>query len=327
MKMYPSEPDEEILDDEKEEEVRPSSSGMLIFIAAFAVSLVLFAIIGVVWWITSGNTAPAPTDDPAITTPTTQPTVQPNLSENRFSVAVYITDNQGNLQTVSLVMVHPDQETTPISVVGLPAEFSLSDTSQTDTLQNSYRLPYIDVAQDALCAYFEKDIRYYVVLTYNQIEEQLTDLGGNLLYTVKKPIDITAKDKSYSVKLSAGETSLTTKQVTNLFRFDDWQGGRIERAQMHADLIAAYLNQFLSSSRDLQNDYQVLRRNAADMNLSDQDFKSIQPTLRDLSNKGLDALCTRLNTTGSFFGSGNTLRFVASQDMRKTIKNSLPDLS
>lgn len=320
MMLFQTQPDMDEKPKRREKSERPSSSGMLYFILAFVGCLVIFAGIGVLWWHVADPEIPflTNTNTTAATTTTTQP-VGRFSAEDRFSVAVYITDDAGKLQTVSLALFKPDTDN--VSVIPLPAELGLPD-AETDTLARRFMTGGADAAQMALSAYIGKTVDYYAVFSYGKVESYFTQLSTPLIVKLPKDVDQQATDGSFSIHLSEGEQALTPKQTANLLRCDNWQGGRRERANMHAAVVSAYINQFIAANRTLSADHAALM-SLSYTNLNSERFSTIEPPLSYLANLNKELLCTSTNIDGSFTGAGDTLRFTPSASVVDMIKSAM----
>ncbi len=305
----------------KKQNDRPDSSGMLYFILAFVVCLALFAGIGVLWWKTTDPALPF-LDSGEVTTTVTTTVTKPasRFSVNhRFSVAVYITDDKGALQTVSLCLFKPDEDS--VSVIPMPAELGLPD-ADTDTLVHRYAAGGVDTAQMALSAYLGKTVDYYVVLSYAAVENYFTALDSSLIVKLPKDVDQQTPGEGFTIHLQAGEQALSAKQAANLLRCDNWQNGRRERANMHAAMVSAYINQFISRNRSLSTDHAALMP-LCHSNLNSDRFSVIEPPLSYLADLNKELLCTSTNIDGTFTGAGDTLRFTPEAGIVDTIKSHM----
>ncbi|MBE6764211.1 MAG: hypothetical protein E7553_07725 [Ruminococcaceae bacterium] len=318
-----SDPEQPKKQKKKKQSERPDSSGMLYFILAFVVCLALFAGIGVLWWKIAKPELPYLNPDASATTTTTsaEPTKPTSrfAATDRFSIAVYITDDRGALQSVSLCLFKPDSDS--ISVIALPAELGLPD-ADTDTLSRRFATGGPESAQMALSGYIGKPVDYYAALTYSGVEKYLTALEEPLIVKLPKDIDQQASDGSFSIHLKEGEQALSPKQVANLLRCDNWQSGRRERTNMHAAVVSAYINQFVSEGRDLTADHTQLSVNA-NTNLNNSRFKTIITPLSYLAELRKDLLCTSTHIDGTFTGAGSTLRFTPGPGVIDTIKSNM----
>ena len=306
MLMFQAQPEPEKKPKKKRKSERPDSSGMLYFILSFVICLVIFIGIGVIWWkVTDPDLSFL--SNPKTTTTTTE--VQQSSSRfgvnDRFSVAVYITDDQKKLQTVSIALFKPDADS--VSVIPMLAELALPD-SDSDTLARRFATGGASAAQLALSGYIGKELDYYIVMSYKDVENYLTQLGTSLIMKLPKDVDQQATDGSFSIHLDAGEQALSPKQTANLLRCDNWQNGMRERANMHAAVVSAYINEFIDSNRDLSSDHAMLMTNST-TSLNNERFGSAQPKLSYLASLNRDFLCTSINLDGYFTGAGDTLRF------------------
>ena len=301
---------------------RPDSSGMLYFILAFVVCLAIFAGIGVLWWKITDPALPfvdsGETTTTAVTTTVTRPANRFTVN-HRSSVAVYITDDKGALQTVSLCLFKPDTDS--VSVIPMPAELALPD-AETDTLIRRFATGGVETAHMALSAYLGKSVDYFVVLSYDNVEKYFTALDSSLVVKLPKDVDQQTPGQGFSIHLQAGEQALTAKQAANLLRCDNWQNGRRERANMHAAMVSAYINQFFSTNRSLAADHADLLK-VSYTNLNSDRFSVIEPSLSYLADLNKELLCTSTNIEGSFTGAGDTLRFTPEAGIVDTIKSNM----
>ena len=300
---------------------RPDSSGMLYFILAFVVCLAIFAGIGVLWWKITDPVIPFLEGGDTTTTAATTATQPASRfsAEDRFSVAVYITDDTGKLQTVSLCLFKPDTDS--VSVMPVPAELGLPD-AETDTLLRRFATGGADQAQMALSAYLGKPIDYFMVFSYGAVKSCFTAMDTPLIVKLPKDVDQQTPDGSIRIHLKAGEQALTPNQLVNLLRCDNWQNGRRERSNMHAAVVSAYINQFISENRSLSTDYASLA-NVAFTNLNNSRFKTIETPLSYLAELDKELLCTSTNIEGSFAGAGDTLRFTPDATFADAIRNNM----
>lgn len=306
----------------KSKKERASSSGVLLFAAAFLGVLVLCAVGVFLWWTLAKPTVPWWPFGEKAPAETVTPTEPASLYDatDRLSVAVYITDEHHVVQTVSLVMICPD--TTQIAVSGLPAELSMS-ADETDTLTRRFRFSSVTDAQNGISRCFDTTVSQYIALSYAQIESYLTALDQPLI--VNLPVDIHEQneDGSFAVHLTAGENALSPAQVSNLLKCTDYQDGRRERATMHARVIAAYLAQFVTRERSLSADYSQLYENA-DTAWSASQFSAAVPHFEYILAENADPI-TLIPTSGDFSGAGATLRFAPDAAMREAIVACVPD--
>lgn len=291
---------------------RPSSSGMLIFIAAFLGCILLFAVGAVIWWqvtdpeipFLSLLTNPADPEDPA-NDPLTSPLDITPTVEDRFTMAVFLTDDAGILQTATVMRVEPD--TGYFAIVGMPGELGITNVEY-DTLARRLAFDGPESALMALGTYFGGSIDYHVTLSYTDVHTLIQSHGSNLIMNLPKAVDQQAADGSFSIHLAAGQQALTPKQTANLLRCDNWQGGRRERAYVHATVIEAYLNQFISASRDIEDDYATLTK-IASTNLSSARFNLIKQPLMHMAAHNTGDIVDLMPAAGDFTGSGQELRF------------------
>lgn len=300
---------------------RPSSSGLLLFIAAFMGALLLFAAGGVIWWKTTHPSLPVFNPQEPTATQTTAPEKKARYDANdRFSFAVYITDDEGALQSLSLVLFEPDRDR--IDVAALPKDLALSTEDTQNTVAYTFQKNGAEGTQLALNRYLSNTIDYYVQFSYSQVWRYFDTLGENLLVSLPKDVDETAADGSFSLHLTAGEHALSAKQVANFLRCTGWQGGRRERADMHAFIVQAYLHQFLADDRDLQAEHERLSAMCT-TNFSEKRFRTLSSVLDWFAAVNRDERSRLINADGVFDGAGTTLHFIPNAPMITAVQDAL----
>jgi len=297
---------------------RPPSSGILLFVVGFLGCLLLCAAAGYVWWRVTDPQIPwlNLAEPSAPTTPAPPENTSLYQPADRFTHAVYITDESDALQSLSLITVCPDTQS--VAVAAIPVELHLSDTSETDTLLRRFRMEGVAAANEALSAVFPSAPHYYTVLSYTQIEGYFNALSAKLNVRLPKDVDEAAEDASYSVHLTAGDHALSPHQITNLMRCKNWQCGRRERADIHALLVQSYIDQFISEQRTVTADYKQLIAHS-ETNLSEAHFSSLSPVWEYLAISQPDGSPALLPSAGLYEGATTTLRFTLTTELSDRI--------
>lgn len=299
---------------------RASSTNALLFIGSFLLCVAVFVGIMVAnlpSWLDDMNVPFL--GDPAPTTTTTQaPVLSPYTQEDRVSMAVYITDDENNLQTAVLAVFQPDIGR--VELAGLPAQTALPD-GENDSLSRRFQTGGASSAQLGLLSVIGKSVDYYIVIRYSDVAAYLTALDETLDITLTKDIDWSSADGNHTLSLTSGKHTLSPKQTANFLRCDNWQGGRRERTNQHAALIGAYLEQFLDPSRSLAADRNALQ-SFAQTNLSSEQFALTHASLTYLAEQNNGELCHVIPVDGEFEGAGTSLRFVLSDDVADAVSDT-----
>ncbi len=308
----------------KKRNTRPSSSGLLLFIAAFLGALVLSVGIAYVWYTVAKPDIPwlsfLNRDEPPSTPAETVPAALYDAAD-RLSVAVYITDEHGVLQTVTLCNICPD--TAAVTVCGIPAELWLS-SDETDTVARRMRLGGVEKAQEGVSRYFETTVDHYIVLAYHDVKALLSDLDATLIVNLPTDVNEQSENGSFAVHLTAGENALSPDQVSNLLRCTNYQDGRRERATMHARVVEAYVRQFMSASRVMQSDFALVIANA-DSDWTVEKFAAVQPKLDYILREHGEEWLTMIPASGDFAGVGATLHFTPDAALLDAVEATLRD--
>ncbi len=307
-------------DGEEERGGRPSSSGVMIFTLVFVISLVVFGGLGVLWWRHAGFHLPFADSSPTAAAPeSTAPTVRFQAADRR-AMAVYLTDDNGALQTVTLLLMQPDRGA--LSAATLPGELSLSDSAD-DTLARRFSEGGADAAQQALQETLGKAPNFYGILSYTSAERALSALSVQLIFSLPEDVDAQSENGSFSIHLTAGEQALTPVQVSHLLQYTGWQGGSRARASAHAQLFAAFANQLLIVGRNGAEDFNTLVPFMT-TNLSATDFQSSEAPLSYLASLNHGDLCTFVKTEGAFEGAGKDLHFIPAESLKSVITDAMP---
>lgn len=308
---YEEEPDE--YEEETPAPRRPKSNPRLIFTATFVISLLLAIIVGGIWMLFTA--APA-TDNPDNTSSTTPPVLESPREEEptalplstmdqRTAVAVYITDYDNRLQSVVLAMIHADLTDTKISTIGLPKETVLGNVTLEDWYADS-----VESAQAALNTYFSKTesvtpVKNYFVFTYYEIPEVIDGIkkrGNRFLFTLENDLYENPDDGGESINLSAGKQSLISSQVTDLFRYTAWPLGTQQRAQKHAEIVAAFLNQTIPDAdpATLKNNHTLLYTASLISDYNAAAYEPSAPVFKEIAGCKNTEICQTLDTKGTF---------------------------
>lgn len=130
--------------------------------------------------------------------------------------------------------------------------------------------------------------RHYVVLTAANAEKWINHLEGGIPYALPEDVDFTDPTGAI-VRLSAGEHNLTATQAVSLLRYTGWHDPATGE-RLCADLVAAMLNRYLKSGRDLEDDFTVLS-NLAKTDLRIGDFRQRRAALTHIAAINTGTLC------------------------------------
>ncbi|MBR5134662.1 MAG: hypothetical protein IKV35_03590 [Clostridia bacterium] len=323
--------------DEFETLNRPKSSPFTIaMVVFFSILLLALTVMGTIFFLRRGELKPnnEVVSAPTFPTPTTSADSVHSLPlssyEDRMAVAVYVMDNEAVLQTVSLVMFHADTTGPKVTTVGLPSETDIStDDSAVVTIGELFDRD-VEEAQDGLNAFFadrdEISVKYYMIFTYDQIETlvaTIRDRGDSFFFTLDEAIGQQPNDGGSYIQLPAGTLSLHPNQVGYLFRYTEWPRGNQERADMHADVIAAFLNQFISGATDvdLTNTQALLYSTSHLCTFGAEDHVAYASMLKDIAGYTDTVMCDTLKTQGAFESNGTVFRLDG--DTAKVIRANL----
>lgn len=165
-----------------------------------------------------------------------------------------------------------DTRVLSVTVTGYSPDTPLGDT----TLNDAYNSGGTVYAQGLLCPEADGGFSF----SLDNVSTFLVYLNGYLPLSLPEPMGM----------LPAGSNSLTALQVTDLLRYDSWSTGSAGRAEIHAAVVAALFNQYLTTERDLEAAFRRLTA-LCDDRLTVSGFAAVQDDLCALAAANDGQLC------------------------------------
>lgn len=264
-----------------------------------------------IWLVGRGSateTSP-PTADPVTGTAALQPA---GLS------LLLITEDEGEAQ--GFVLVRLDPVNTRLRTVAFPRE-TADDNG--DRLFEVY-----DTRGAAGAAAFLRELTGFGadhcgVLTYDGLEELLNRAPAGLTFTLPENLRYDMAD--YTIRLDGGTQRLSPTQVTDVLRYPAWNGGRLQRTAIQAQVIAACINQFFTADAMVEDAGYNAFAGVADTDWLRDAYMAVRPTLQTLAEKNTGEICAALSLPGTYTGEGQELRFAIATPLGTALRSAFGD--
>ena len=183
------------------------------------------------------------------------------------TVLVLVHDREGNL--TGAVAVGTDTAAMQVSVTAYPQQTEVVYRTALYTLAECYRDGGISAAECLSAATGES---YDAVLRLStQALGSLASQVGGIPYVLSKPWG----------SLEAGEQTLASLQLAELLEYTDWPQPVTEQARVHAAVVKALLQRYLTPRRDLRTAFNALVT-ACDDRLTIAQFSAVEEELAAL---------------------------------------------
>lgn len=227
--------------------------------------------------------------------------------EDARNILIVTTDG-GEAQ--GFVAVRADPSLTRMGAVAFPRDMVVDYETSEIRLYELYREQGIAVTRTALEKTSGVAFDNYAVITYENIERVIDHFEAGLIFMLTEDLDY--QGDGLSIQLDGGLKTLSSSQVVDVLRYPNWHGGRKQRAQIQAQITAALINQYMTSSRAEQADGDF----SALVNLVNSDilvshYNEAKPGLAYLASRNTGDICQVLDLEGEYQGSGDAIRFYA----------------
>lgn len=280
-----------------------SMRNSVVFLVTFLVFLLLFG--GVMawgiteFWKQTKEPTPAPEEAPT-------PVVRPDYR------LLLVTEEAGEAEGFVVLSAEPGKGR--VQVVPLPRETVVTDGLTQTRLFERYRAVDMPTVAEDVEMLLGWEIDHWAVMTYENLERLVTYLGDGVIYTLTEPVSYTAAGGN-TVHMKSGARTLSATQVTDLFRYDAWHGGRRGRATIQGDLLAAIIDQYFVVNRfdEADTDFHTVI-NWVRSDILTSDFAAAREDLLTLARHNQHNLCTTRRPAGEFVGVGADMRFEMADD-------------
>lgn len=254
----------------------------------------------------------------------TVPTVPFGATDARNLLIVTIDGNEPQ----GFVVLRTDPAHTRMRTLALPRETEVAAGTELTRLAELYQSSGGRGAAQAVGKLLGLTFHNYAVIDYDGLEKMITYLENGVIFQLPEDIDYQSPDGAYRLQLQGGPRTLTAAQAVNLLRYPGWNGGRKQRADIQAQLMAAVLNQYMVESRvkRLENDFTrfVNLTKMSDIRVSD--YNSGREGLEYLVKRNSGAICAAVSLHGEYVGSGEAVRFCMDDDANRQLGAAFGDL-
>ncbi len=285
---------------------RSRISGVL----AFLVTFLLFLLTGgaVYLWAITEFTSPPPASS---TEESHSNTVSFDDGDVRRLLIVAIDERTNSAEYFIVVTADPAGK--QVQALALPRETTVSAGTQQYRLFELYAASGkgIQAVQTSVSSLLQVPIDYYATITFRNIEQLVDGFENKLIFEVPQSIVYLDPVTSATLRLTPGRAVLTGSQTAALLRYNGWQVGRRQKAEIGAQVVANLINQYLVSYRSEQG-YEDFTRiiNLINSNILVSDYYQAKSGLDYLAACNTNnAICRVVPPQGEFVGSGEAVRF------------------
>lgn len=288
-------------------------SSVVVFLIAFLLFLVVFGGL-CLWAVMKINQERRPGTSSAASAQSTVAYTQED-ARNLFLVT---TDGAAQ----GFLAVRADPANSRIRILAVPRDTTVDVGTSQQRLYELYADQGVQKAQSVVGSLLNLEFDNYAVITYDNIERWINQLGDGLEFTLPENLEYEDAESSYSINLAGGPRVLTASQTVRVLRYPRWHGGRKQQADIQAQLLAAMINQYFLSSRDLEADFDnFIGLLQTDIKVSH--FVSAKPMLEYLASRNTGELAAAVSLEGSYVGSGDNIRFELADDAVSRLRTVL----
>ena len=264
-------------------------------VLAFVIALLVCGGIAAGWLIYTMS--PDKTPKPDTDTPT------PDTVGDVHSVLLILTDNDAP----QFVCLQVDGGNQTVQAVALPPQ--TARTNDGDTLAALFAEEGASACCKEVANLLNIDTPWYAVMTYEQTQAFIDALPRGLIYDLPEAVSHQTDD--YFLRLDMGLQTLTGGQAIKLLRYPSWKQGPLQQVNMHAELVAAWWNQYATADYvgALDADYAAWY-DTAQTNLGIAPFTEMKAVLVTLWNQNDGTQCTAVLPKGMFVADGDEKRYL-----------------
>lgn len=286
---------------------KTTASNAVVFAVTFLVFLVVFG--GLCLWVVVRMNEEKRSNDAS--------SGATNLLSNHAAAAftaedarnlLIITVDEGQAQ--GFVAVRMDPAGTSMRAAAFPRDMVVEQEAEEIRLYELYAAQGAAATRDALAEATHCVLDNYAVITYPAIKDTVDYYENGLIMEFSESLEY--KDDTLNIQLPAGHQYLTSSQVLDVLRYPAWRGGRKQRADIQAQVVAALINQYMREARiaKADEDFSAMVNHLLTTDIRRQHFHAARAGLDYLAGQNTGALCTTKSVAGSYVGSGDALRFV-----------------
>lgn len=212
------------------------------------------------------------------------------------SLLLLIHDAENEL--TAAVAVGTDTAAMAVTAIGYPAQTEVRCAATLSTLAAAYGevgVAAADRLSEATGEHYDAVLRFSV----GAVASLVASLGNGIRYSLPETVGT----------LSAGEQTLTSLQVADVLRYTDWQRDVTGRAEVHAGVVAAIVNRYLTPGFNLEELFCAFAAQCED-SVSIAGFTLVREELERLAAVNDGTLCRIVVPAGFTVGTAAARRFV-----------------
>lgn len=223
-------------------------------------------------------------------------------------------------QAQGFVLVRFDPAATHLRTLALPRE---TVTDRSDISAKRLFELYQTKKGAGMTAYVETltgfPVDFYAVVTYDGLEDLLNQAQTGLSFTL--PENLRYDMGTYTIHIDGGEQLLSATQVTDVLRYPAWNGGRLQRSAIQAQIISACINQYFTPDIMREDSGYDACVAVADTNLLREPYYACREAFLYMTSKNNGDICQSLSVNGTFTGTGEDVRFYLEEDIRPALRS------
>ncbi|MCI8554851.1 MAG: LCP family protein [Clostridiales bacterium] len=287
-------------------------SNAMVFLLVFFIFLLVFG--GICLWAVVQINHDRGSSDPSTPSSSGEPVF--TASDARSLLVITVDDDAPQ----GFIAVRSDPANARLRTMAIPRDTELYEGTEAYRLWELYQARGVIATQAALESLTGIAFDNYAIITYENIERLITYLENGVYITLSENLEYSGE--GYFISMEGGPRSLTAPQVVNVLRYPAWQGGRRQKANIQAQMLAAILNQYLTEARIATGDKDfstIVNLLQSDIRVSH--FASAKAGLDDLSRQNKEGnICETMVFEGEFVGNGDLLRFYAASDIQDILR-------
>jgi len=228
-----------------------------------------------------------------------------------------VTTDQNQAQ--GFIIVRSDPAKTSIRTIAVPRDTVVDYKTSEIRIHELYQSQGITEVRDAIAKLLGIKIDNYYVISYENIEKLVDYFEMGIIINLDESLKYS--DTSFSINIEGGLRTLTPSQVVKVLRYPAWHGGRKQRADIQAQLVAALINQYMRPSRKnlADKDFSFIVNLASKKDILVSHFAEVRDGLDFLAERNDGQICKAVSLPGEYQGSGDTIRYYVSDEIKERL--------
>ena len=264
----------------------PPSRPVQFILAFLALAL---AVVVLIAWLIIGYHRSAPATIPEQQTTTSTQQVERVTDIGRCLVILDVED------TRHFLLVQTDPADARISVVNIPANLAMEDTTLSAILKKHGSPRAVQAVANTL----DLSLSHYITLDADGIGNFVNQFENGIVYTLPEAVSY-VDENGLSARLTAGEHTLTGGQVTGILQYDNWKK-KSNRTAAASGLLCALLDQYMTEGFPLRAYFGLLANDAV-TDLRIDNFNAYHAALTQITASNTDGVCRTVNLPGTTDG-------------------------